>query len=463
MGVGIVDGGPERGGEESLPGRETASGRAEETLPLNPGQLMGLAGLLRAWRAVASEKLGRTITQKDVADAVKRSTRWYRDLENGATVRLDRQLCEGIAQVLMLGRDELHALVLYGHGGGISGPTPAGDTPTRRALQLLIDKQMPSPTYLTDATWNVIGYNAAMAEWWPWVLEEKPNLMRWALLSREARTQFHDWARHAAEYIKLIKFAIPRHPDNKELGQLITELRGDPDVRAIWDASTEIAENRDGHIFRMTLPALGWETAEVVSHVLYPASLPDCRLTVITWTRGEDGAETYGSDAGHPLAPLPAGTQADREIRTRIARRLSRQVSVASLDDAMALAGEDRIELPILSRVVSPECRLAYSPSTRTVVWATQQDDGHWGIAEVEPYTLIVRMPQAIHVEAASAEYKVLVRAILPADSSDAVERIQTLVAQLRRRVEVLEEIHRDEHEADPQNIPYTWHPVDEI
>ncbi|WP_435244394.1 helix-turn-helix transcriptional regulator [Streptomyces sioyaensis] len=463
MGMGIADGGRERGDEQSLPSRETTPAERDDASPLTPGQLMGLAGLLRAWRAAASERLGKPLTQKDVASALQRSTRWYRDLENGATVRLDRQLCEGLGKVLMLGRDELQALVLYGHGGAIASPSPAGDTPTRRALQLLIDKQMPSPTYLTDATWNVIGYNAAMAEWWPWVLEDNPNLMRWALLSREARTQFHDWARHAAEYIKLIKFAIPRHPDNPELAQLITELRKDDEVRQIWDSSTDIAENRDGATYRMTLPALNWETAELVSHVLYPASLPDCRLTVITWTRGEDGAEACGTDAGHPLAPLPTASDADQALRRRIAHRLSQHISVASADEAMALAGDDRVELPILSKFIGHECLLAYSPATRTVIWATRQDDGRWGIAEVEPYTIVVRMPQAIHVDGAKGEYKVLTRAILPADSTEAVERIQGLVAQLRRRIEVLEEIHRDEYQADPKNVPYIWHPIDEI
>ncbi|MEW1722070.1 helix-turn-helix transcriptional regulator [Streptomyces sp. NPDC093109] len=455
----------ERGEGEPLPqqGGVTAPSDAEDSL-LTPGQLMGLAGLLRAWRAAASKQLGRQITQRDVGLAAGRSDRWYRDLESGATMRLDRKQCEAIGEILGLGRDELQALILYSVGGGLSvDPTPTGDTSTRRALQLLIDKQLPSPTYLTDAWWNVIGYNAAMASWWPWVMEDKPNLMRWALLSREARVQFHDWPHHAAEYVKLLKAAIPRHPDEPELAELIGDLRKDPDVRTIWDSSTDIAENRDGHTYRMTLPALNWESAELVSHVLYPASLPDCRLTVITWTRGQDGAEAHGSSAGHPLAPITPNSGAHEAIRQQVARRLSHQITTASAAEAAALAGTNRVPLPVLGRILGDDCRLTYAPSTRTVIWATRQDDDRWNIAEVAPYTIIVRIPQAIHIEGASAEYKILTRAILPADPSDAVQRVQTLIAQLRRRIVVLESIHRDEYEADPKNIPYLWHPVDEI
>ncbi|AJT69776.1 hypothetical protein T261_8180 [Streptomyces lydicus] len=108
------------------------------------------------------------------------------------------------------------------------------------------------------------------------------------------------------------------------------------------------------------------------------------------------------------------------------------------------LAGGDRIELPILSTFIGHDCRLPYSPSTRTVIWATGQDDDRWAIAEAELYTIIVRMLQAIHVDGANSAYKVLTRAILPAGSAEAVRRTQALVAQLRRRIEVLEEIHRD-------------------
>ncbi|MFD8970390.1 helix-turn-helix domain-containing protein [Streptomyces sp. NPDC059568] len=87
--------------------------------PLTPGQLMGLAGLLRAWRATAGEKrgLGRPMSQEEVVVGLGyRSLRWYQALESGARPRLDRQVIDALADVLLLGRDERAALHLYALG-----------------------------------------------------------------------------------------------------------------------------------------------------------------------------------------------------------------------------------------------------------------------------------------------------------------------------------------------------------
>ncbi|MFJ7078559.1 hypothetical protein [Streptomyces sp. NPDC098781] len=150
----------------------------------------------------------------------------------------------------------------------------------------------------------------------------------------------------------------------------------------------------------------------------------------------------------------------DELLATSIVGHGIRRISADSLEAALSLAGEDRVELPVLSAIVDPGCRLAYSPSTRMVLWATPQDDGRWGVAEVEPDTVITCVPHAVHVQRAVAEYKVLSRAGLPADSIGATRRIPTLVAQLHRRIGVLEEIYRDEHKADPENIA-PWPPID--
>ncbi|MGM0347548.1 MmyB family transcriptional regulator [Streptomyces sp. Adlamb9] len=70
-------------------------------------------------------------------------------------------------------------------------------------MRLLIDRQMPSPAYLCDRHWNIIGFNTSMAEWRPsWVMEPGANLIRWALTVPEARAQYQDWDKHASAYVK---------------------------------------------------------------------------------------------------------------------------------------------------------------------------------------------------------------------------------------------------------------------
>lgn len=455
MGQNLHSGGATAG--KTLTSYQAVRGHAEqETATLDPGRLMGLAGLLRAWRKAASARRDTPLTQTMVAEALGRSVRWYQDLETGATMRLDRAQCDALADVLELGRDERSALVLYSIGGSmnISSPPEIG---VQHALQLLIDKQMPSPTYLTDGLWNIRGFNQAMAEWWPWVLEPGANLIKWALLNSDARIQYHDWPQHAAAYVRLLKFALARHGTaSAELIQLINDVCADPHVRHIWESSTDVTESRDGHHFRMSLPARNWDPVEVVSHVLYPASLPDHRLVVITWLQTGDEEEGAGSGVLPETWALPAVeptvdiASPYTDVQRQMAHSFTGRLSVRSAEEALHLAGDDAIDMPALSTLLGGGCRLILSPSTHSVIWATPEPDGQWGIAEVQAYTLAVRLPHAAENEDTRGEYKILTRAVLPSDPAQAIARIQNLRSQIHNRVDVLDSIHRDLWEADP-------------
>lgn len=418
-----------------------------------PGRLMGLAGLLRAWRAAASHRLGRAVTQRELGEACGRSERWYRMLESGAHTRLKRDQCDVLSELLLLGRDEQQALVLYSTGGaGSVTPAPGYDSPTRRALQALLDQQMPNPTWLLDAHWNVIGYNEAMASWCPWVMEPGANLLRWALLSEEARTTFVDWSKHAVEYLAMLRFSLLQYPQNAELGALLADVTKDPELAHLWETRSEVTEARGAFYYRVSLPAHNYEIVELESQTLFPAALPDCRLVILNWIQRDDSDGDTGS------ATRPAVEEARSQPS---ASPLPGQVTAGTADEAAKYAGPGAVALPILSELIGTGCQLTYSPTNRTVIWATPQHDGRWDVAEVNPYTVVVRMPQAIHVEGATAEYKLLTRAVLPAEPADAVQRIREMTAQLRRRIGILEEIHRDELEAD-RSLPYGWNPVDD-
>ncbi|MCM2392035.1 helix-turn-helix transcriptional regulator [Streptomyces albipurpureus] len=440
----------------------------EETPPPGtprPGQVMGLGGLLRAWRTTAGTRLGNTLTQQDVAEAVGRSERWYRNLENGATAKpLDRKQCEALADVLDLGRDERHALLLHNNGGSLDVRSQELGPRARSALRLLIDKQMPSPAYLCDSNWNILGYNQTMAEWFPWVMEPGANLMRWALTTPEARQTYHDWGQHAVAFTSLLKFALAGRGNNPELPQLIADVCKDPEVRHIWETYNELVENRDGDVYRMSFAALDWEPVDLVSHVLHPASLPDCRLVVITWLQEEDERDILESAApteAESVGQKCRGSKSPAHPRL-LAHALTGRLFVPTAQQAAALAGDDGLALPVISQMIGPNCQLTLSPRTQTVIWATKEDDDRWGVAEVDAYTVIVRVPQAAPLPAAYHEVKALTRAVLPAEPADAVDRIQILISQLKARISLLEEIHRDLWETD-NSLPHAWHPVDKL
>ncbi|WP_420718029.1 hypothetical protein [Streptomyces sp. H34-S4] len=266
----------------------------------------------------------------------------------------------------------------------------------KEALQLFIDQQMPSPAYLSDGNWSILAHNRAMAEWWPWVTESNANLMRWALLSPEARHQYSDWEKHADVYVRLLKYAWMNRREDRTLLQLIADVRRNPDVNRIWKTRYDLGADRDGHVFRMNVPALG-ETVEVVSHVLFPASLPECRLVVITWLQGDEpdnrkvdalGGERDAWAKRTTLAPYTPRAWA------RPAELPQRTVSCRTQEEAAALAGASGIRLPALSRRVGPTAHLTLAPSKNSVIWATQEN-GSWAAAEFDASAVLARFPRA--------------------------------------------------------------------
>ncbi|MEV8128652.1 helix-turn-helix transcriptional regulator [Streptomyces sp. NPDC085944] len=417
------------------------------------GQFMGFGALLRRWRRDAR------VTQPRAAKALGMGERTYRKIEKGATPpRFTPAQCESLANLLGLDRDERHALLLYNIGSNLMPPPGAGQPELQKALRLLIDRQMPSPAYLCDQHWNIIGFNTAMAEWWPWVMEPGANLILWALLSPEARTQYQDWDIHASAYVKILKFAEATRPDDPVLRELIEKVRKDPDVRHVWETEHDMGETRDGHVFRMNVPALDWETVEVVSHVLYPASMPECRFVVITWVEG--GEDEHDALGGARNAWASAAADQDEmeaaqwHARNRVAedaatrwRReaatLASRMVVATSAEAAALAGGGGVPMPEISKLMGPGAQLTLAPDQSTVIWAVEEVVGCWSVTYVQPATVIARVPrEAVH-GACLAEVLRLVRAALPAGADAAAARIGRLLDDRATEQRVLREVLR--------------------
>ncbi|HET6859309.1 MAG TPA: helix-turn-helix transcriptional regulator [Streptomyces sp.] len=424
----------------------------QDVSPPVAGQFMGFGALLRRWRK------GAHVTQARAAKALDMGERTYRKIERGAIPpRLTRTQCESLAALLHLDRDERHALVLYNIGSGLVPPSGAGQPELQQALRLLIDRQMPSPAYLCDQYWNILGFNTAMAEWWPWVMDPGANLIRWALTAPEAHAQYQDWDTHASAYVKMLKFAQATKPDDAELGQLIDDVKKDPDARHIWETEHDMGETRDGHVFRMNVQALNWETVEVVSHVLYPASMPNCRFVVITWVEGngDDERDALGgarnawaaSTANHgdvAIAQRHAQNRTAEDAATRWRREavtLASRTVVATAEEAAAQAGMDGVPLPTISRALGPDARLTLAPDKRTVVWAVEEAIGCWSVTHVSPATVIARVPRGILEGDCLAEMRQLVRAALPADTAAATARVGQLLDERDIEQRVLRDV----------------------
>ncbi|MCC2275507.1 helix-turn-helix transcriptional regulator [Streptomyces sp. ET3-23] len=424
----------------------------KKTSPERPtgvaGQYMGFGALLRQWREAAG------LTQRPVWRALGICERKYRNIEKGATPRFSKAQCDALAEVLQLDDEERHALLLHNVGTYLRTVPAEGRPDVKPALRLLIDRQMPSPTYLSDRFWNILAYNAAMAELWPWVMEPKANLIRWALTTAEGRATYHDWHKHATVFIRMLRFALTTHGEDPELLELIEDVKKNPEVRQIWDSDDDLVEHRDGHVFLASVPTLGWKTIEIVSHVAYPAIMPDCRFVVMTWVEAEPDSQRDAL-GGIRNGWLEETHNTPREIdraqeRIAEAERLraedvhTARVVVESADKAATSAGRGGILLPALSRLVASDCQLTLSPSKRTVIWAVEEAPGQWGVSEVSPSTVIARVPRGPLPAQARAELKQLTRLALPAPPDAAASRIEQLLGELDEEQRLLREIQED-------------------
>lgn len=299
----MVATGPAAGDSESA---------AEDTFP---GQLpfaerhMGFGNLLRAWRKAAG------VNQDTVARVLGVAIRTYGNIERGAApARFSREQCEALVGFLRLDPEAHHALLLHNVGTTFDVSHPHRRPPLDEAMRLLIEEQ-PSPSLLCDRHWYVLAYNSLMAAWWPWVTEPGANLLKWGLLDPAARVEHHQWCDHANRLIRLLKFALAGRHDDPELARLAEEVRTDPDVLRLWETTSEVAENRDGHLHRMRVPALGWRTIELISHTLHPASLPDSRLIIFTQLQEPEHSELPArprQTVNPPRADQPARPNTDR-------------------------------------------------------------------------------------------------------------------------------------------------------
>lgn len=427
-------------------GKESA---AKETATETPtgvsGQYIGFGGMLRQWRNA------RGINQGPVARALGISVRKYGDIERGATPKFDQTQCDALAAVLQLDADGRHALMLYSVGAFLRSSTAEGRPEVGPALRLLIDRQMPSPTYLSDRNWNILAYNQAMAEIWPWVMEPKANLIRWALTTDEGRATYHDWHKHAVVFVRMLRFAQTTHGNDPDLLELIEDVRKNPEVREIWDTDRDMVVHRDGHVFLATVPTLGYRTIEIVSHVAYPAIMPDCRFVVMTWVEAESDAQQDalgGTRDAWADETHNAPHERDR-AQERIAesdRLRAKDVRIARLvvdspEKAAAQAGVGAVPLPALSRLMGRDAQLTLSPTKRSVVWAVEETSGRWGVTQVAPLTVIARVPRDGLTGECRAEMKRLVRLALPLEPDAAAARIEQLLGERDVEQSILREI----------------------
>ncbi|WP_441247351.1 hypothetical protein [Kitasatospora sp. McL0602] len=108
--------------------------------------------------------------------------------------------------------------------------------------------------------------------------------------------------------------------------------------------------------------------------------------------------------------------------------------TVSNLDEAIALAGPDAIELTELSASAGQRFHLTLAPDTGTVIWANRQADGSWVTAEVTAEEAITCLPPPVSQEE-TREYLLLLHSSLSTGKGSIPARIDETIDIYQRRI----------------------------
>ncbi|MEV0732391.1 helix-turn-helix domain-containing protein [Polymorphospora sp. NPDC050346] len=208
--------------------------------------------LLRGWRRRVTRaevglpdrlyrQRGKGLTQEDVAIAARYSLRAYQDLELGRRTP-SPGLLDAVSQVLRLDEREQRALWLA--ATGTARPAAGYVVDTDPGLARLCDL-LPGPAYVTDAAWNVLAANQAVALWFVDFSTLPPldrNIAKWIFNGRHARHAFTDWEWHASAAVSRLRDLYAALPPDHDLVGLIRELHKNPEFAAQWSSSRVVDE-----------------------------------------------------------------------------------------------------------------------------------------------------------------------------------------------------------------------------
>lgn len=239
-----------------------------------------LARVVRTWRLrLTSEDVpehfaGSTarrsrVSQEKIAAMSGSSSHWYRRLEQGNTGGYSDDFLDRVAGALRLSSDEKHLLFLLATGRPSYDDAPNPRLEATPAIRRIVEEQ-PWPAFIHDESWKVLVWNKPALDWFPWLSGSEDNMMRWILTRAEARRQLHDWENSWAKpALAQIRFAHARHPDDRRLPQLITEILDEnPEVQGLWQHPVTYP-HADGAHRKLYLPT---------EHRLQPVEIVEAEL-----------------------------------------------------------------------------------------------------------------------------------------------------------------------------------------
>lgn len=227
------------------------------------------------------------LTQHQVDQILHATPGKYRRLESGAWPKPDIDFVRAVAMLFALNEQEWTSLCQYAGIGNPPGPlTPRSGKEVPGVWQEAVDG-MSHMAYVTDASWELLAYNAPFARLFP-DGRVPENTMRWMMLDPDGRNTLTDWATAWAPLVlPQLRAALSARPNDETLKQLEKEVIADPDTAPIWDAGgAHIHPDGDERPLLHALDGPGWVTMCAAQ----PMTAPGARLIVLVFHPGEKRA-----------------------------------------------------------------------------------------------------------------------------------------------------------------------------
>jgi transcriptional regulator with XRE-family HTH domain len=177
------------------------------------------------------------LRREEVAQRANISPTWYTWLEQGRGGAPSVDVLNRIASALMLTDVEREHLFLLGLGHPPEARYRRDEGISPR-LQRILDALEPSPALIRTATWDVVGWNRAVAV----VLVDyaslprgQRNILRAIFLDPQARAVQYDWESVARFVLGAFRADVARAGASDDVTMLVEDLcRLSPDFAAMW-------------------------------------------------------------------------------------------------------------------------------------------------------------------------------------------------------------------------------------
>jgi transcriptional regulator with XRE-family HTH domain len=201
-----------------------------------------LADLLRSRRealrpeAAGVAAIGRRRTpglrREEVAQLAGVSAAWYTWLEQGRDIQPSSETLAAIARALRFSDEErAHAFALAGRPlRDVPPPPPVAAPPL---VQAVLDA-LAVPAYVSDRTWNVIGWNALADRLLGYSKRAERNTIVNVFGDPTFRTLFPSWSEEAARLVASLRRAADEAPEDAAFEALVERLRAYPEFRRLW-------------------------------------------------------------------------------------------------------------------------------------------------------------------------------------------------------------------------------------